>query len=136
MSAIFGETLTFSQEKGPDVRLLVFGEIHEDLPPMGVGNLLGEISEELMRPPLQIHRNVEGVEIARLVFHLDFQQFLLRKNLFDDLPAERQSSRLTLEPLVLFEERFMFGLKDSQVIGFLGSQTLEHQPAPAVLRFS
>jgi hypothetical protein len=26
MSAIFGETLTFSQENGPDVKLVVFGD--------------------------------------------------------------------------------------------------------------
>ena len=56
------------------MRLFILGEVHKDLPPIRIRNFLSEIREELMRASLQIHRNVESVEITGLVLHLDFQK--------------------------------------------------------------
>src|SRR5207248_2397165 len=98
-------------------------------------NLFCKIREELMRSPFEIHRDVQRVKLAGLILHFDLQEFLLRKDLLNDLPAQRQAGRLALEPFVLLEQRLMFLLKASQMIRLLRRQALEHQPATAVLRF-
>src|SRR2546423_8332473 len=115
--------------------LFVPGEVLEDLPPIRIRNLFCKIRKELVRSPLEIHRDVQSVEFARLVLHFDLQEFLLRKDLLNDLPAQRQTRRFALEPFIVFEQRLMFLLKPSQVIRLFRRQTLEHQAAAAVLRF-
>src|SRR5215475_6719445 len=87
------------------MRLFILGEIDEDLASVRIGNLLREIDEKLMRAAFEIHGDVQRVDIARLVLHFDLQQFLLRKNLFDDFPAERQPRRFPLQPVVFLEKR-------------------------------
>ena len=62
------------------------------------------------------------------------QELLLRKNLFDNLAAQRQPRRFALEPFIFLDQRLMFCLKPPQVIGFLGGEPLKHQPAAAVFR--
>src|SRR5438093_8873139 len=61
------------------------------------------VFEELMRAALQIHRDVQSVDIAGFVFDLDLQQFFLRKDFFHNLSAQRQTRRFALEPLVFLK---------------------------------
>src|SRR5215471_16118930 len=117
------------------MRLLILGEIDEDLASVRIRNLLREINEKLMRAALEIHGYVQRVDIARLVLHFDLQQFLLRKNLFDNFPAERQPRRFSLQPVVFLEKRSVFNLEPPQVIGFFRREPLKHQPATAVFGF-
>lgn len=70
------------------MRLFVFGEVHENLSPVRIGNVVGKVFEELMRAALQIHRDIQGIDIARFVFDLDLQQFFLRKDFFYNLSGK------------------------------------------------
>src|SRR5690348_1864809 len=88
-----------------------------------------------MRAALQIHRDMESVDLTSLVLDLDLQQFLLRKDLFHNLPAQRQPRRFPLEPLILLEQRLMSRLKSSKMIGFFRGEPLEHQSSAVVFRF-
>src|SRR5262245_29235992 len=89
-----------------------------------------------MRTPLEIHRDIQSIDVARLVLDLDFQKFFLRKDLFHNFAAQRQSRRLTLQPFVLLEQRLPLGLKPAHMIRLLGRESLKHQSAAVVLRFA
>src|SRR2546422_1775057 len=59
------------RDEGLQVRLFVFRKVHKNLPAVRVGNVIRKILEKLMRAAFEIHRDVQGVDIARLVFDLD-----------------------------------------------------------------
>ena len=51
------------------MRLFVSGEVHKNFAPVCVGNVVGKVLEKLMRAALEIHRNVQGIKIARFILN-------------------------------------------------------------------
>src|SRR5262249_25095093 len=77
----FDDTVVFSHQS-LQMSVFVLSKIHEDFPAGRIGNLSGKLHEEFMRFALEIHRNIQGFNIACLGVDIDLEQHLLRKNVF------------------------------------------------------